>query len=116
MKIPAGAVATQTDIEFIEYSEQEQNGMVMLSHFELNAKETITGKSFSNFDKNLEISFVASDEELAGIETRSLRLYYLDEKKKQRCRWLIVNTILKKKLSKLLPTISVLMECRRIHS
>jgi hypothetical protein len=90
LKIPAGALAKQTDIEFIEYGAQESTGMQILNMFELNAKETATAKVISTFQKNLEITIDHEPEELAAIDKSSLRLFYLDEKTKQ---WLPADSL-----------------------
>jgi RHS repeat-associated protein len=89
LKIPMGAVEKKTEIEFIEYAPTASTGMVMLSQFELNAKEKDTGKAFSTFTKNLEISIKHEPEEVAGIDINSLCLYYLDEETRQ---WIPIGT------------------------
>jgi RHS repeat-associated protein len=79
LKIPKGAVDKKCEIEFIEYTPSGSTGMVMLSNFELNAKGKDSGKAFSKFEKDLEITIKHEPEELTGIDIDSIRLYYLDE-------------------------------------
>jgi len=55
----------------------------MLNYFELNAKETTTGKAVTTFQKDLEISVNHESEELGAIDINSLQLFYLNEKTKQ---------------------------------
>ncbi|HEX9896680.1 MAG TPA: hypothetical protein VGA85_03360 [Dehalococcoidales bacterium] len=89
LKIPKGAIAKQFEIEFIEYAPTDSTGMVMLSLFELNAREKESDKKFSKFAKELEITIKHDPAELAGLDVDSLRLYYLDEKTKQ---WVPITT------------------------
>jgi len=90
VKIPAGAVATQTDVQFKEddttgpTSISLSSGSVkMIQLFELTAQETATKKAVTTFSKKLEIDVQNTTADLAGIDTSSLKLYYYDTTKKQ---------------------------------
>ncbi len=61
----------------------------MLNSFALNAREKDTGKIISKFALNLDIIISHYDEELAGLDIDSLRLYYLNEVDKQ---WVPLST------------------------
>jgi|GEM_PF-1256444 len=87
---PAGAVTENVRVEYKEQRPRESTGMRMLRLFELNGY-AINRKNapVNTFKKQLQISISHTKEELAGLDTRSLRLYYLDEKQN---RWLPVTS------------------------
>ena len=81
--IPKGAVSTASEIEFSEYGSQPTSGMIMLSRFDLTAKDKTKGTAFSKFNQNLQISIQNNPGDIAGVDPNSIRLYYQDEKTKQ---------------------------------
>ena len=83
LNIPKGAVTSETEIEFIEYTPPASTDMQIISLFELNAKEKHSAKAISKFNTRLEITIEHDEEDLRGIDVDSLRLYYFDEKKQQ---------------------------------
>ena len=87
LKVPKGAVTSETEIEFIEYTPPASTDMQIISLFELNAKEKHSAKAISKFNTNLEITIQHDEEDLVGIDVDSLHLYCFDEKAEQ---WLPV--------------------------
>jgi hypothetical protein len=83
LKIPQGAIESRTEIEFSEKAPLESAGMVMLNYFDLNAYDSISRQEVTQFKKNLQISIQHDDEELSGLDSESLHLYYLDEETSQ---------------------------------
>ena len=85
---PIGAVTEKVRVEYKEQRPWESTGMRMVRLFELNGFAVDRGNAaVKTFSKQLQVSITHSKEELAGLDTRSLRLYYLDETQK---RWLPV--------------------------
>ncbi len=86
--LPAGAVTEKVRVEYKEQRPWESTGMRMVRLFELNGFAVDRGNAaVKTFSKQLQVSISHTKEELAGLDARSLRLYYLDETQK---RWLPV--------------------------
>ena len=81
--IPKGAVPTISAIELDEYSPKISTGMVMLSLFDLTAKDEASGTAFSKFNQNLQISIQNDPTNLTGVDPNSIQLYYQDETTQQ---------------------------------
>ena len=86
---PVGAVTEKVRVEYRDRQSWQSTGMRMVRLFELNGFAVNRNNTLvKTFSKQLDIAISHSKEELAGLDTRSLRLYYLDETQK---RWLPVS-------------------------
>ncbi len=80
LNLPKGAVSANVEVELAEYTPSHSDGMRMLNLFELNAKLVSSGAKVSEFNQELTITIQHTPDELAGLDTDSLRLYCLNEK------------------------------------
>jgi hypothetical protein len=79
LNIPKEAVISETNIELIENAPFTSTGMQIIRTFELNAYNLNTKEKVNQFNEDLQITIHNNEEDLAGIDIDSLRLYYLDE-------------------------------------
>lgn len=87
LRLPRGALASPAQVAIAEHSRRDSTGMRIINLFELNATDVATRAKITSFAKPLQITIKHREEELAGIDRDSLRLYYLDETRRQ---WLPV--------------------------
>jgi RHS repeat-associated protein len=84
LNIPAGAASENLRIDFTELTPWGSTGMKIVNLFELNAYAVDRADAMvSQFQKELTITVKHTPEDLRGLDTDSLRLYYLDELTKQ---------------------------------
>jgi len=90
LDIPAGAASENLRVDFTELTPWGSTGMKIINQFELNAYAVDRADAVvSKFDKELQITIKHSPEDLGGLDTDSLRLFYLDEKAQQ---WILVES------------------------
>ncbi len=89
LTIPKGAVSGVTDIEFTELAPPGSSGTQFVNLFELTATDQASKSKITTFAKNLQITINHPTGALAGLDTTSLHLYYLNETTKQ---WLPANS------------------------